>query len=224
MPERSDALAACLSRPRIGRYLRATQNDLPAAIALYHANARVGAAIQELSHYVEVSLRNMMDERLSEHFDSEWWFREDKFKAISHERQRSKVEEAIGMAIRNKQSGSPLVPGQVIAELSLGFWANLLAKQYTDTLWTPALKDAFPKKLDPRACHGQYKQLTDLRNRIAHHEPIIFDHIDAKYRDMLTAAGRISTVVLDHMRDVSRFEEEMRVVQSITATGRTPQP
>ncbi len=62
----------------------------------------------------------------------------------------------------------------MVAELTFGFWKYLLAKTYESTLWTPALRHAFPN-LRPQTRRTAYRtvdRLHVLRNRIAHHEPI----------------------------------------------------
>lgn len=39
-------------------------------------------------------------------------------------------------------------------------------------LWTPALRHAFPAKMARSTVHDQLSELNQLRNRVAHHEPI----------------------------------------------------
>jgi hypothetical protein len=64
----------------------------------------------------------------------------------------------------------------VIAELSFGFWPSILSPRYDTSLWTPALRKAFPnrpKSQERREMQGAINAIRRLRNRIAHHEPIV---------------------------------------------------
>ena len=66
-------------------------------------------------------------------------------------------------------------PGKVIAELTLGFWVDLLQSQNHRSLWVDQkLNKAFPfAKRDRGQIHGRLKEIQLLRNRISHHERII---------------------------------------------------
>lgn len=74
-----------------------------------------------------------------------------------------------------------------MAELILGFWANLFDKHYEVNFWTPHRKSVFPYAAPSdrirREVHADIRQVRDLRNRISHHEPIWRDHslLDAYY-------------------------------------------
>jgi len=67
-----------------------------------------------------------------------------------------------------------VLPGKVVAELSFGFWRFLLARRYTASLW-PALRPGFPylPSADRRELEAPVTRLHQLRNRVAHHEPLI---------------------------------------------------
>lgn len=98
-----------------------------------------------------------------------------------------------------------------IAELNFGFWRYLLARRYEATLWTPALRHAFPN-LAPRSRTTVYRSVSELhllRNRIAHHEPIhrrnlmldalnmyrLLDWIDTDMRVWAVGLSRIQPLI-----------------------------
>lgn len=69
--------------------------------------------------------------------------------------------------------------------ITFGFWKYLLAKRYEATLWTGSLRHAFPN-LRPQSRIVAYRHVNNLhqlRNRIAHHEPI---HNRDLKEDMMT--------------------------------------
>jgi hypothetical protein len=93
-------------------------------------------------------------------------------------------------------NGKPITPPRVVAELSFGFWERLLSRgpggnrNYEVTLWRPALHRAFPYAHRPRTeVHRPLPGLRDLRNRIAHHEPIFAHDLAADYRTILDVIG-----------------------------------
>jgi hypothetical protein len=77
----------------------------------------------------------------------------------------------IADARRTAGTGAPV--GKVIAELTFGFWPNLISKHF-HPLWSASLHKAFPYAHVPRRdVHFRLEVIRRLRNRIAHHEPIL---------------------------------------------------
>lgn len=93
---------------------------------------------------------------------------------------------------RLRQAGAQLLPGKIVAELSFGFWRFLLARRYTASLW-PAMRPAFPHlpSRDRLLLEEPVARLHKLRNRLAHHEPLIAEPLGARYVDLLTVVGYV---------------------------------
>jgi len=90
----------------------------------------------------------------------------------------------------------PLEPGRIVAELSFGFWERLLAHgppgklNYEMALWRPAIHRAFPNSRLRRVdVHKRFPGLRDLRNRIAHHEPIFGRPLAIEYQTIFDVIG-----------------------------------
>lgn len=63
--------------------------------------------------------------------------------------------------------------GQVIAQLTMHFWKRLFSEHYEETLWKRSLKRVFPNKtLDRPQVASQLEIIYEIRNRLAHHEPV----------------------------------------------------
>ena len=74
--------------------------------------------------------------------------------------------------------------GKVIAELTLYFWKRLYGPEYDQTLWRTTLKRTFPyKKLKRADIAVNLEQIYQTRNRLAHHEPVIYK----RFSDTVTA-------------------------------------
>lgn len=73
-----------------------------------------------------------------------------------------------------------------MAELPFGFWRYLLARRYS-TIW-PAVRPYFPHLPgnDRRLLETPVARLHLLRNRIAHHEPLLNEAILDRSQDMAT--------------------------------------
>ena len=149
--------------------------------ALYLWNTRVTKSFLEDIQHVEVLLRNCVDTAVSPRYGQRWYVHP----AIPFDRQAKK---SIQKAERRAGIARGQVPpsGRVIAELSFDFWAYLFTNTYASTIW-PLVRNslvATPVSATDEGGAGIFvPSLTDfkrevdvvykLRNRCAHHEPII---------------------------------------------------
>jgi hypothetical protein len=74
----------------------------------------------------------------------------------------------------------------VIAELSFSFWRYLIASHYDGILWRECLFQAFPGQKTRTKIYEHLVKLHNLRNRIAHHEPIHNMPLQQRYDELLT--------------------------------------
>jgi hypothetical protein len=72
-----------------------------------------------------------------------------------------------------RRCGAKAPIGKVIAELQLGFWRYLTSAAHEKTLWVPHLYTAFPTGTRRTAVDRTIGALHLLRNRVAHHEPLL---------------------------------------------------
>lgn len=168
------AVARLLTEERLGRYVRAGGSE-QAGWDLYVWNSQMCSVYLEALSWVEVGLRNatadQMDQlRRSTEPEGEWldprtewfspWFQIGSVKNL---------KQARSQALRG---GDAPVAGRVVAELTFGFWVRLYSRHYEASLWTPALRHAFPPKMARSTVHDRLLVLQRLRNRVAHHEPV----------------------------------------------------
>ena len=95
---------------------------------------------------------------------------------------------------------------RVVAELSFGFWLSLFARRY-DGLWNAVLNRAFTPTPLRRDLYARLAQLRDLRNRIAHHEPIHHLALSDYYDGALWVLERISPVAAAWVSQHSRVPQ-----------------
>ena len=101
----------------------------------------------------------------------------------------------------------PHDPGRIVAELSFGFWVALFARRYEEALWRTTLHDCFDPTPARRHLHDRLNSLLALRNRIAHHEPILERNLQAKHDAILWVLGRLSPEMEAWVRHHSRVLE-----------------
>lgn len=175
-------IVATLTRARLSKYLKVTDNDVQRALHLYILNTKISAAVMADLHYIEIALRNKFDRVLAEKFGQNWFENSDFLSLLSKrpysETSLKKAKDAAG---KHWPKNKALPWGKVIAELTFGFWLQLTDSNLEHELWVPCLYKAFaPRKAPKRSIFNQQlENLRQLRNRVAHHEPIF--HLDLLY-------------------------------------------
>lgn len=145
--------------------------------ALYLWNTHVTKAFLEDIQHVEVLLRNQVHSAVSPRYGQRWYAHP----AIPFDWQAKKAVKKAERRAGNSRGQTP-PPGRVIAELSFDFWAYLFTNTYASTIW-PLVRKTLVATRTSRDAGLYVPSLTDfksevdvvykLRNRCAHHEPII---------------------------------------------------
>lgn len=167
-PLQVQSIRSSLSEPRFGAYLTKGGGDVGYALALYLYNARLAKAFLFPLHVVEVTLRNAMDAMLVARHGL-LWHEDAGFRAVLHPKGATTLDRALG------RWGVGASRSQVVAELTFDFWSNLLRAEYGD-LWRTTLTTVFPNLVRPMNRHdvqSMARAVNRLRNRVAHHEPIL---------------------------------------------------
>lgn len=181
-----DEMIRLLSVPRLSTYRVVSGGDLKAAVELYQWNLEISASLFAAIHYLEVALRNTVDAALTARYGGAGaWF--DVVGVPLSAGARDQVRRAKASASR---PGHVVTQGHVVAELSFGFWGSFFAEAYSRTLWRQCLRQAFPRARRGRL-HSDLEAIRRVRNRIAHHEPLIGYDLAEEYRRVLRTAEQI---------------------------------
>jgi hypothetical protein len=201
-----------LTEVRLSKYLKVANDRPEVAMQLYVMNSAVSAAFLVDIHYVEVMLRNKFASQLTEKFGLEW-FKNPEFLKLINQRSKNILEKAQRSAQKHWVMGAPLPTGKVIAELAFGFWCGLTDRSLEHTLWVSCLhKTFFPQKTPKRSVFNlALEQLRQLRNRIAHHEPIFHRNLNNDH-DGLFKIGRLLCT------DTANFVEQNSTVRQTLRT------
>lgn len=197
--ENIDKIISKLSDARLSKYLYWSKDDKDLAIKLYEANTKVSESLYTPLQNLEVLIRNEFHRLLSESYGDEWYENPMLIK--------SKQKERIDKAKETLKTN--ITPDRVVAELSLGFWVNLLNRHMED-LWRKCLHKAFIEseyKLIRKDAHAELERLRILRNRIAHHEPIIHKPYTDNYNKIIEIISWICMDCSEWTESISNTEE-----------------
>jgi hypothetical protein len=157
---------------------------------------------------VEVVLRNSLSEQLAVHHlrrcGKETWLLDEKNLLNSYHRS------AVTTALKKLQArGLRADLDHLIPELSFGFWRYLLTRRYFGHFGEALFMKAFPT-LEYGELHEvcrRVRRINELRNRIAHHEPIFGRRLDLDHRDCLLVLGAVCPVTAKWAEGISRIPE-----------------
>lgn len=163
-------LESVLSNERFNRYISWSGDDRQAALELYTLNTKISESLYTPLQSLEITLRNRIYTVMAEKFNPEWINDE---KHLRLERQISQLENArTDLAEKRKE----IAPGQLVATLSFSYWTSMFNAEY-ETLWQQGLHK-IAKKPDGKGLRRKdftrpMTKIRLIRNRIAHHEPIL---------------------------------------------------
>jgi hypothetical protein len=175
-----------ISPARFSTYKRLADCDSRRAVALYLWNARVAEAFYFPLQTNEVLLRNAIAGALARVYGSGWPFSTSFQKSLPDKLRGIFITALAPLVGRLGQNG--VTVGDVIAALTYGFWVALLTARHQTRIWTPYFRISFPGVpvgVTRDLVHKEADRLRDLRNRIAHHEPIIRRDLAGDYQRTL---------------------------------------
>lgn len=187
---------AALSAARLGTYEAAAVIIDPAtgvadpnsidALELYAWNALVSAALLMPLHICEVIVRNAVSDALEAKYGARWpW---------SSSFELSLPSPAVGYNPRGDLQSArkgAATTGKVIPELKFVFWQKLFTQRFDQRLWNANLSNVLPNigagaaltiAQARQRVYDDLEQIRKLRNRIAHHEPVIARNLQDDFR------------------------------------------
>lgn len=179
-------LRATIPTARLAPYDTACFGTDVDSIDLYRWASSVALAVFDDLATLEVSMRSAMARELEAAHGIQWYRRTE----LLDDDTLKLINDAWRVG-RLGQLTRPLdvIHGKLVATLMFGFWvkilgrgtyqgqgANRLRRIYDTTLWKPALRHAFPNvgDLDRALVETAARRVQALRNRIAHHEHIVW--------------------------------------------------
>lgn len=168
-----------LSSSKLKPYLD-IEKDQEKAIKLFVYNLKLSSELYKLIHVFELSTRNIFDIFLSKRYDRNWINRNDLLTGNNGKNNKLIID--ISNAKNNCKNKKN--KDDIISNLSLGFWVNLLSSSNNDKIWQSSLRKIF-FGYNRNEIHDIFMNIKDIRNRIAHHETIFNKKIDKTKNNIL---------------------------------------
>ena len=197
-----DAMQQALSLERFARYLAWAAGDRAQAIALYTLNTQLSESLYTPIQMLEIALRNRIDAVMSAAMHETWFDAPECQLDIRQTEQLTKARQDLAA------DGKDAAPGRIVAALTFGYWTAFFNKGYED-LWRKQLHHIGQrpeKALRRKDFSAALTPIRLLRNRIAHHEPILEWNLPKHYANMVQITGWLSPVAAGWCRAHCRFD------------------
>jgi hypothetical protein len=188
--ELKESFKLSLSNPRFATYLKLCRGDENEAILLYQWNARASQSLYIFLQTWEICFRNKLHNFLGWKYNQDWPNDPRLQRNLTSECKR-RLLDAIERQRANRGIAKPSAP-MVVADLSAGFWVALLSGAYdVPFTWRYNITRIFPHATTPNrmTMYNACNNILDLRNRIAHHEPIFKLDLQKLYDEMRECVG-----------------------------------
>lgn len=160
----------------MGRYLRACGGDTRKAMTLYRWNLQLSQELFTLISCFEVALRNAIDQHYTSFLGDHWLRNASAPGGRFCNNKCHFTQNSINEAIRKLNPS--YTHNKLIAELGFGFWRYMFARHQYSACGKTLLRilPAKPKGVlvNQNFIFNRLADINDLRNRIAHHEPVCF--------------------------------------------------
>lgn len=202
--DRVHKFETALSPERFARYVNWAGGNRARALELYSLNTKLSESLYTPLQALELALRNRIHAVMSETFSDRWLESEE---IILIANQRRQIAEAKCELERDKP-GSSTIPGKIVAAVSFSFWTAMFSKDY-ETLWRSHL-NAIASKVDGKgylrkSFSRPLGRIRTLRNRIAHHEPILHWRLQDHFEEIMDLTAALSPPVAEWCRETQSF-------------------
>lgn len=205
------ALKESLSDARMSTYITRAGGNTERAFALYLYNARLAKSLLFPLSAVEVTLRNAVDKTLVKRYGNDW-HKPGKFRdTILSEGGQLALDKAFERAPNPGR-------GQIIATLTFDFWSNIFREEY-NAVWRSGIGIAFPNipaSHNRNDIQRRVKKVNKLRNRVAHHEPILGENISDILSLLYEIIGYCSPEVLAWVKHHTTVNSVLRTYPNTT--------
>ena len=177
-----------LSAPRFSTYRRYSNDNCEEALRLYLWNLRISSALIVPLHIMEVALRNAIADAITAVYGEAWPHSTNFICSLPNPKQRQFYNPQEQLKKLKKKHSKP---GKIVADLSLVFWERMLARRYYNNIWKKNFREVFPHAPEEQDIQDlqctlsqRVEKCRELRNRIAHHEPIFMYDLSERVKFM----------------------------------------
>jgi hypothetical protein len=197
-----------ISAARLVRYEQVCNGDQQKVLKLYQANLRLSQSFYPLLSLFEVVLRNAINEELTSYFNDSDWLRNQVngfmsdptltyFNQLLQKQVTNDILKKNVTSILRKNSG--ITHGKIISDLNFAFWTQLFENTHYQILQGHPIQifTNLPLGMNRNKLNQKLNRIRSFRNRISHHEPIIFAVQNNQTVFNLSNPNEIYTDILD---------------------------
>lgn len=204
-----------LSQQRFATYLRSSDKIESRALDLYQWNMKISSGFMVPLHVFEISLRNAVAEAIVAFHGENWPWNEGFHLSLPNtDRPHYSPYRDVMAAIDSCKKNNP---EEVIVELKFAFWQSMLTRRHHERIWVPNFQRAFPgAPTDPqveiqiRNLHKEVGAIRELRNRVAHHEPIFYMPLKEYHAQIHSLVGWRSSDAAEWLRGLDPVPELLK--------------
>ena len=167
-----------ISQARLSPYRGVTNGNQRKVKDLYRLNVKLSAELFTIIAYFEVALRNAIHNHYSQKFNPDWIRDSVQPTGFFYVKKLLTTKTIIDPNKAIRKLGQHYTADKIVAEMNFGYWRYLFANtQYFyagQTLLNIFNSQSKPHSLNHGILFDKLEDVNNMRNRIAHHEPIIF--------------------------------------------------
>jgi hypothetical protein len=201
-PAALTAIRAALSGARMSTYDLAARHDPELALRLYSWNADLSAALSLPLHVCEVVIRNAISDAITAAYTSRWPWDPSFLGSLPQPRSGFNPRGELAKVARVQPS-----TGKVIAEMKFVFWQHMFTNRHIHRIWNnqlfrimPNLDPARPVKYHVGEVWQALETIRRLRNRVAHHEPVLSRNLSGELAGVLELIQSRCSLTADWVR------------------------
>lgn len=230
-----------ISPRRLNRYMIACRYNRRKALILYRLNIRLSDEMFGVVCCFEVALRNAIHDYVVKKTGNPHWLRDSIMPGGMFYRLDKENIKTIKKQYDKLSREGAYDPGHMVAGLEFGTWRYMFSttkytcirnilNRFPNTQGD--LLDIFPHRpinalgiaCDSRYIFNQLKETNDLRNRIAHHEPICFIHgvdviniqySETEYKRMNDMLGWMGVNSSDFLKGIENVKAILKQIEQL---------
>jgi hypothetical protein len=171
-----DSIKNTLSLSRMSTFERAVVGSSVNALDLYNWNAQLSSALIYPFHIFEVSLRNAVSDGLSSVHSANWHTAQSFRRSLKKAKYGYCPLDDLEKVTRKHKNLSKVIP-----ELKFVFWEKCFTSRFQGQIWEKHILNTFPNHASLNLSSTDLREyiriqtglVREVRNRVAHHEPIL---------------------------------------------------
>ena len=174
------------------KYLVACSNDSRRAMTLYRHNLTLSQQMFTMISCFEVALRNKIDKEMKQHWGNDW-LRDFVMPggAFASDGRAAGTKKIIKKAYDDLMNNNDYSHSKLLSQMEFGVWKYMfnnvqyrLGRRYLLNIFPNKPRSTPQNQIDNSRIFQELDHINNIRNRIAHHEPICFGRpisIDTNY-------------------------------------------